>query len=343
MITPVPISHTLKLTLKRGALVAAANWPVTIIQATADSLFKLLILAPLVGGIFLVALVVGEEPTSLMSLEWRELVTTIVTSLLSRPLVLTAWVGSLGVVIVGGSLFVFLIKGGAVGVLVKGEREAGPIEQPPLMFESVARASAFSVDQFIESAEALFPRYSRLGLALIGVYLASGSAYLGIVAGSANGGEGWLITGLLTVAFVAWITIVNLLYLLMQIAIAADDCSVTSAVPRVSAFLHRERRSIAAVFFVVLALVVCATAASLLATAALGLIAFVPLFGLTVLPLQLLAWVMRGVVFQYIGLSSTAAYLTLYRDAQTALVDARVTGGSRNDAGRDRVKPAEVS
>jgi hypothetical protein len=340
--TPVALSHTLKLTLKRGALVAAANWPITIIQAIADSLFKLLILAPLVGGIFLVALAVGEEPAALISLDPRDLATTIATSLLSRPIVLAAWLASLGVVITGGSLFVFLIKGGAVGVLVRGERAAGPIEQPPLLPDVVATASAFTVDQFIELARTLFPRYARLGLALMGVYLASGAAYVGVLIGS--GGEGWLMTGALTVAFVAWITIVNLLYLLLQIAIAADDCSVMSAVPRVSAFLHRERRSVAAVFLVVLALVVGATGASVLAMTALGLIAFVPLFGLTVLPLQLLAWVMRGVVFQYIGLSSIAAYLTLYRDAQTALATDRVAGASRAARrGETGVNAAEVS
>jgi len=338
----VALSHTLKLTLKRGALVAAANWPITIVQAIADSLFKLLILAPLVGGIFLVAIVVGEEPSALISLEPRDLATTIATSLLSRPIVLAAWVAALGVVITGGSLFVFLIKGGAVGVLVRGERAAGAIEQPPLLPDVVATASAFSVDQFIASARSLFPRYSRLGLTLMAVYLASGGTYFGILLGS--GGEGWLITGVVTVGFVAWITIVNLLYLLMQIAIAADDCSVMSAVPRVSAFLHRERRSIAAVFLVVLALVVGATGASILAMTALGLIAFVPLFGLTVLPLQLLAWVMRAVVFQYIGLSSIAAYLTLYRDTQTAIAADRLAGASRAARRSDTgVNAAEVS
>ena len=44
----------LKPVLKRGALVAAANWQVTLIQATADSLFKLLIATPVFGGLFLV-------------------------------------------------------------------------------------------------------------------------------------------------------------------------------------------------------------------------------------------------------------------------------------------------
>jgi hypothetical protein len=50
-----------------------------------------------------------------------------------------------------------------------------------------------------------------------------------------------------------------------------------------------------------------------LATAALWLVGFVPFFGLTVLPLQLLAWVLRGLVFQVIALSSVGAYVTLYR------------------------------
>jgi len=81
-VSSVALFTTLKLTLKRGALVAAANWPLTIIQAVADSLFKLLVAAPLFGGIFLVALVVGAEPDDLLSLEWRDLATTIAASLL---------------------------------------------------------------------------------------------------------------------------------------------------------------------------------------------------------------------------------------------------------------------
>ena len=72
-----------------------------------------------------------------------------------------------------------------------------------------------------------------------------------------------------------------------------------------------------AVFAVVLVLVVCATGASILATAAFGLISFVPLFGplfgVAVLPLQVLAWLMRGILFQYLGLTAIGAYLQLYR------------------------------
>jgi hypothetical protein len=307
----------LKAALKRGALIAAANWPVTLIQAVADSLFKMLVAAPLVGGIFLVALVVGADPSVLLSLEWRDLAATIVGSLRSHPLVLAAFLSALAVVIAGGSVFVFLVKGGTVAVLVRGDREAGPVEHPPLHFDAVRRASRFSVEFFIDAARGLFPRYLRLGIVLMLAYLASGAVYFvtiytGLVADS------WAATALLTAAFVGWITIINLLYLLMQIVIAADGCRVATAGSRVLAFLRHEWRSVATVFLVVLGLVVTTTAASVLATAVLGLLGFVPILGqilsLAVVPL---AWALRELVFQFIGLSSIGAYVKLYRTFAT--------------------------
>jgi hypothetical protein len=325
----VPLSSTLKLTLKRGALVAAANWPLTIVQAVADSLFKLLVAAPLFGGIFLVALVVGAEPGTLLSLERRELATTIAASLLSKPIVLVAWVAALAVVIGGGSLFVFLIKAGAVSVMVHGDRKAGPIELPPLLPDVVAQASAYSAEAFIEGANRLFPAYARLGLLLIAIYLASGAGFLALVAAIRSSGEGWGLTALVTAGFVAWITLINLVYLLTQIVIASDSCSVATAIPRAVAFIRRERRTVGSVFLIVLALVIFATGASVLATTALGLIGFVPLFGVIIIPLSLLAWMLRALVFQYIGLSSIGAYLKLYREANPGLVEGRVHGHDR--------------
>ena len=304
---------TLKYALKRGALIAAANWPVIVIQEVADSLFKLLVAVPLIGGIFLVALVLGAEPVALMSLGWRDLIATIVASLMSRPLVLAAFLAAFGVVVLGGSLFVFLIKGGTVSVLVRGDRAAGPVERPPLHFSTVMTASAFSLETFEAGARSLFPRYARLGGMLMAVYLVSGGGYLTAVLASRNAGDSWGITALLTAVFVAWITVLNFLYLLTQIVIAAEDCSVSVAARRVAQFLRRARQPVLSVFLVVLAIVVFATGASLMATAALGLISFVPLLGLTVLPLQLGAWLFRGLVFQYVGLSSVGAYLKLYR------------------------------
>ena len=306
--------HSLKQAIKRGALIAAANWPVTLIQASADSLFKLLLAAPLIGGIFLVALSIGSEPSALISLDWRQMMATIIASLMARPVVLTAVFLAVAVVGVGGSLFVFLVKAGTVATLVRSDTEASPIEEPPLRISEVARASRFSVDGFIESARALFPRYARLGFLLMGVYIVSGLAFVVLVL-RREPGEGWSLTALLTMVFVLWITVVNLLYLLVQIVVAADDCSVATAGRRVASFVRRKRGDVGRVFLLVLALILAATGASVLATAALGLVAFVPFFGLAALPLQLLAWLLRGLVFQYLGLTSVGAYLRLYRSS----------------------------
>ncbi len=308
------LRHTLKPALKRGALIAAANWQVAFVQATADSLFKLLIAAPIIGGIFLVALAVGADPRTLFVLEWRELAATIVTSLLSQPLVLTPFLLAVGVVAVGGSLFVFLIKAGTVAVLVRSDREAGPIEEPPLHVDAVARAGRFSIDFYIESCRSLYPRYARLGLGLMAVYLVSGSAYFGYLLANRSGAGGWGLTALVTASFVSWITLVNFGYLLVQIVIAADDAGVASACRRVAMFIRQERHDVGAVFLLVLGLIVLATGASFVAAAALGLVAFVPFFGLAALPLQLAAWLLRALVFQYIGLASIGAYLVLYRE-----------------------------
>jgi hypothetical protein len=307
----------LKTAVKRGALIAAANWPVTLIQASADSLFKLLLAAPLIGGVFLVALAIGGEPSAIISLESREMFATIATALTARPMVLTAFLLALGVVAVGGSIFVFLLKAGTVATLVQSEREAGPIEDPPLHVSAVIRASRFSLDSYIESAADLFPRYVRLGFMLMGVYLISGLIYLAVVV-NRDPSEGWGMTALVTAAFAAWITVVNLGYLLIQIVVAAEDCTVAAAMRRAAAFVRHERRHVTAVFVLVLVLIVAATGASVLATAALGLVAFVPFLGLAALPLQLLAWLLRGLVFQYLGLASVGAYLKLYRSSAGA-------------------------
>ena len=305
----------LKPVLKRGALVALANWPVTLIQATADSVFKLLLATPIIGGLFLVGLVIRAAPEDLLDLEWRDMADTIITSLFSHPVVLAAFLASLAVVVVGGSLFVFLVKAGSVAVLVRGERDAGPIEHPPLHFDVVSRASKYSAEFFIDSAQALFPRYMRLGLMLMAIYLVSGGLYLLAAYESGFRGDfGGLVTFVMTLGFVTWITLVNLVYLLMQIVIAAEDCGVAKAWRFMGAFVRQQFRGVSLVFAVVLALVIAATGVSLLATAALGLIAFVPFVGLAVLPLQLLAWVFRGIVFQFLGLTSIGAYLRLYRD-----------------------------
>jgi hypothetical protein len=42
------------------------------------------------------------------------------------------------------------------------------------------------------------------------------------------------------------------------------------------------------------------------------------------LPLQLSAWLLRGIVFQYLGLTAIAAYLQLYRGYAQEIVPGRL-------------------
>ena len=107
--------------------------------------------------------------------------------------------------------------------------------------------------------------------------------------------------------------LVNFFYLLMQMVIAIEDIGVRGAVRRVVTFLRVSLREIAGIFGVVFVLVVVATIASILGTTGLGLISFVPIVALAVLPLQIAAWLLRGFVFQYLALTALGAYLTQYQ------------------------------
>jgi hypothetical protein len=178
----------------------------------------------------------------------------------------------------------------------------------------------FSIERFTAGAGALFRRYLALGIVLILVYVLSATLYgLVVYFGYRHiGGRapliGWTFAAaVLAIALVVWTTAVNLVYLLVQIVVAETDGSVTGAAREVARFLKADARSVVRIFVVVLLLVILLTGLSLVATAGLGLIAFVPLAGVAVLPLQLAAWLLRDLLFQYLGLTALSAYLTRYR------------------------------
>ena len=89
--------------------------------------------------------------------------------------------------------------------------------------------------------------------------------------------------------------------------------------------MRAEFRELAGVFLVVLGLVVAATLASALAWSGVGLIAFVPLVGLAVFPLQIAALLLRGLVFEYLGLTALGAYVHLYIAAPRVRTASTVT------------------
>ncbi len=161
------------------------------------------------------------------------------------------------------------------------------------------------------------------------VYLASGLVYLVVAWTNRVAGNSWLLTALVTVR-------VRCLDHRHQRRLPADsDRDGRRRVRRPRRRCVAWRRSSAGngigwgrCSCVVLGMVVVATGASFMAAASLSLITFVPFLGpflgLAVLPLQLLAWILREIVFQYIGLSSVGAYLKLYRDFSARAEQARV-------------------
>ena len=311
--------------LKRGALIAAANWQVVAIQSVADTTFKLLLAVPIVGGGLLVTLLLGRDLRDVLSGNLREMLFGISGMLMARPLALTSYLLGFLLVLGGGAALMFLVKGGTVAVLVGADRAAGQVERPPLRIASFRRAMGFSIEAFTGGAARLFRRYVVLGILLGLVYLVAAALCLLAAFGLYRlGGDRPLLLGSVAALgialFVGLVTVVNVVYLLAQIIVAVDDGGVGAGIRDMARFIHGEFLKLSRVFGVTVLLLVLATLLSVAATWGFYLIAYVPLAGVIVLPLQLGAWLLRNLVFQYVGLTALSAYLSLYR------------GFSRNDA-----------
>lgn len=322
----------LKYLLKRGALVSAANWPVVVIQFVAQTTFQVLLAVPIIGAAILVAVLLGADLADVMQGSLRDIFTSIASTLLSEPVALVAFVTAFAIVLLGGSVLMFVVKGGTIEVLVAAEAIAGHIEHEPITFERLKAASRFALQRFTAGCARLHRPFVSLGLVLMIVYGLSVGAYGAFLYYGYQAAEGrvvmigWTLAAAVAgVTLIAWITIVNLLYLLMQIAIAVEGVGFVDAAQAVSRFIRAEFRELAGVFVVVVALVVAATLASALAWSGVGLIAFMPLVGLAVFPLQLAALLLRGLVFEYIGLTALGAYLALYMRSRHVTVAQTVT------------------
>ena len=309
----------LKHLLKRGALLAAANWPTVAVQFIAETTFQVLLAVPIIGAAILVAVLLGGDLGDLLQGSLREIFTTIASALLSEPVALIAFITAFSLVLLGGSVLMFLVKGGTMDVLIAAHAAAGPVERQPLSIDTLRGASRFTLQRFIDGCGRLFRPYLALGLLLIVIYALSVGAYLAFVAYGYRAVEGraliigWtFIAALAAAMLIAWFTVINLLYLVVQVAMAVEGVGVVDGARAAARFIRAEFRELAGVFVVVVVLVAAATLASALAWSGVGLIAFVPLVGLAVFPLQIAALLIRGLVFEYLGLTALGAYLTLY-------------------------------
>ena len=307
----------LKHLLKRGALLAAANWPIVLMQFVAETTFQVLLAVPIIGAAILVTVLLGADLAELLRGNLRDMFTTIASTLMSEPVAFVAFVLAFSLTLIGGSLLLFVVKGGTVDVMLAANAAAGSIEREPLTFDSVRSAARFTLERFMGGCARLYRSYVLLGALLMLVYAASVSGYAALVVyGYRAMGQavvlGWTMAAIAAVVMVIWFTVVNFLYLLIQVAIAIEGVGIVEAARAVVRFIRAEFREVAGVFLVVFGLVMAAMLASALAWSGVGLIAFVPLIGIAVVPLQLAALVVRGVAFEYLGITALGAYVTLY-------------------------------
>ncbi len=221
----------LKYSLKRGGLLAAANWPAAAIQFAAQTTFQLLIAVPIVGAAILVAWrLLGADLNNLLQGTTRQIFTTIAATLTSEPVALTAFVASFAIMLVGGSILMFLAKGAPSTSCWPPTPRPDRSNASHSRWRPSARPGASPCRATQRAAAGLFRRYLVLGITLMLIYALSGAASLAfIVYGYQPIGDslvfvGWaLIAAMTGIALVFWITAVNVTHLFLQIAVAAED------------------------------------------------------------------------------------------------------------------------
>ena len=229
---------------KRGALLVAANWQVVAIQSVADSTFKILVAVPILGGALLATLLLDRDVGEIFAGSMRDTLLSVAGTLAAHPVALASYLAGLLAVVAGGVVLMFLVKGGTVSVLVQADRGAGAIEQPPLRMPAFRRGMQFSIEGFTRGASDLFRRYLGLGLLLMAVYTAAAGLCLLLAYGLYRLGAGdrpVLVGSVAALAFALFFvitTLVNVLYLLAQIALTVRDSGVARALAEVPRFIR---------------------------------------------------------------------------------------------------------
>jgi hypothetical protein len=244
----------------------------------------------------------------------------IVSALWGAPSALTTFFTAVGLVAVGGGLIMYVVKGGTLAILVDGERRGPEIHEGPLHLDALRRGYAYDLAAVIDASRRFARRSVLLATGLSAAYLAIGGGYvmaLGAalrVAAETTWSPAWpLLVLLATSTGVVAVTAANLAFDLLRVIVVTDDCGIGAACLRLRSFLVADSRQVLGIFGVIGAIVSVAMVVSVVTTAGLTFVAWVPFASLIAVPLQIAAWLVRGLVFQYVGLTALSAYQTQYR------------------------------
>jgi hypothetical protein len=309
----------LRAAIKRGFIVVTANWPIVLIDFAVESVARLALIVPVVGGALLVTVVAGSDVRALFAGGVAEAADIVVGSLTSAPAALVAFLAAVLLVAVGGEAVQFIVKAGTLSVLARADEVAGEVQRLPIGADSLRRAYAFRLEILIAAGRRFARRGVVLSLWLGLVYAVVVLLYLAFVTeGMSVVESAWIpawsavVLGATSAAVVV-IAIANLAYTLLRVVIVTDDCSIGRAVGRLRRFAIEDARQVIGVFAVIGGIELVAAAVALLVAAALAPIGYVPFIGLLVVPLQAAIWLVRALVFEALSLASVAAYQTQYR------------------------------
>ena len=297
-----------------------ANWPIVAIDFSIESLYKFALAAPVVGGAFVVAILMGTDVRALLADGLISAADQVLASLGHAPSALWAFLIAATAVGIGGAILMFVVKAGTLAVIVEADGQASEIQRAPISHRALGEARAYSSRSVFLAIRHYRARAVRLGALLSACYLGLAGTYVvAITYGSRHVAASpirfaWpLFVLLATVGAVLCLAAVNFLFDLTRVVLTTEDCGVRAACVRVGRFLVADARQVLGIFGVMGLVLLMATAAALTATAALTLVAWVPLAGFIVIPLQAAFWVVRGLLFQFMGIMTIAAYQTQYR------------------------------
>jgi hypothetical protein len=305
----------LRSLLLYGGLIAGANWPVVIAQAISESIVKALAAIPVAGAAMLLWLLSPNAAPG----PAIDSAAAALTALAAEPAALAGVAVSAIVAALGAMAFGAVVKAGAVAVIVAGEARARAASAGTRRVPPVAAARAWSTARFTDGCRRFGARFVRLGLALavleavvaFGYASAIVQAYRTFVSLAAS----WWIAPAVAAVSVMALTVsiaAELGYRLTQLVVVADDCGIGAALRGAGGFVRREALVVARLCLAALLMSALAFAIALVAAAAFGLVSFVPVAAVAVLPLQAAVWVVRGLTLPFIDLAALAAYASVY-------------------------------
>jgi hypothetical protein len=151
-------------------LITLANWPTVLIDFVAESIYKVALGVPVIGGAFMVALLMGADIQTLLADGVMVAADRMLVPLGQAPIALLAFWGAFGLVAFAGAVVMFIVKSGTLAVLVQGERTAGEIQRPPIRLSALRTAAAYTVDAVLQGAQK-FQRRAALLAAWLGAGL----------------------------------------------------------------------------------------------------------------------------------------------------------------------------